>query len=330
LPRIVRQGFRLPIWRDEQRRRGLSRSRLMELSAHHPEALNQPWRLERISLPSGLNLRVARAGQGPLLLMLHGFPECWYSWRHQLAALAPRFHCVAPDLRGYGGSDAPRGVANYRLEELVGDVVGLIERLGHGRAILMGHDWGGAIAWATALMHPERLEKLIVLNCPHPLAFRRHLRSNPRQWRKSWYILFFQLPWLPERVLGRRGCAPLLALMRRSAVNRAAFSDADLEYFRQAFANPYSLTAALNYYRALRRRDLAGGGSIRWLANKIALPTLLIWGEQDVALGKELTYEMEQFFTGRFELKYVPDSGHWVQQERPRRVNALIEEFLDQ
>ncbi|HLH75775.1 MAG TPA: alpha/beta hydrolase [Candidatus Binataceae bacterium] len=300
----------------------------MELSAPHPEALDQPWRLEQISLPSGLNLRVARAGQGPLLLMLHGFPECWYSWRHQLVALAPRFTCVAPDLRGYGGSDAPRGVAKYRLEELVGDVVGLIERLGHGRATLIGHDWGGAIAWATALMHPECLERLIVLNCPHPLAFRRHLRSNPRQWRKSWYILFFQLPWLPERVLGRRGCAPLVALMRRSAVNRTAFSAADLAYFRQAFAHPYSLTAALNYYRALRRRDLAGGVSIRWLANKIALPTLLIWGEQDVALGKELTYGMEQYFTGRFELKYVPDSGHWVQQERPQRVNRLIEEFL--
>ena len=300
----------------------------MELAAHNPEAADQPWRLERISLPSGLNMRIARAGQGPLLLMLHGFPEGWYSWRHQLAALAADFSCVAPDLRGYGGTDAPRGVANYRLEELVGDVVGLIERLGQGRAILMGHDWGGAIAWATALMHPERLERLIVLNCPHPLAFRRHLRSNPRQWRKSWYILFFQLPWLPERVLGMRGCAPLADLMRRSAVNRAAFSAADLAYFRQAFARPYSLTAALNYYRALRRRDLAGAASTRWLANKIALPTLLIWGEQDVALGKELTYGMDDLFTGRFELRYLPDSGHWVQQERPQVVNGLIKEFL--
>jgi len=293
------------------------------------QSVSDPWQFERVALPSGLRMRVAVAGRGPLLLLLHGFPECWYSWRHQLRAFAPFFTCVAPDLRGYGGSEAPRGVANYRIEELVSDVAGLATRFGGQRILLAGHDWGGAIAWAFALIHPELLERLIVLNCPHPIAFRRNLRGNWRQWMRSWYIAFFQVPWLPERILAAGGYRRLTALMRRSAVNKAAFTEADLEQYRAAFGQPYALTAALNYYRALRRRDLASGSRrAAWLAHKIAAPTLLIWGEQDVALGKELTYGMNDLFTGPFAIRYLPDSGHWVQQERPEEVNRLMLEFL--
>jgi len=143
--------------------------------------MDEPWRFERITLPSGLNMRIARAGQGPLVVMLHGFPECWYSWRHQLRALSSAFECVAPDMRGYGETDAPEGVANYRIEKLVEDIAGLIGTLGRQRAHVVGHDWGGAVAWATAIGRPEVVERLAVLNCPHPARFRAHIRSNPRQ-----------------------------------------------------------------------------------------------------------------------------------------------------
>src|SRR5689334_16450857 len=161
--------------------------------------MSEPWRFEHLTLPNRLHMRVARAGEGErLLVMLHGFPECWYSWRHQLRALAPRFKCVAPEMRGYGETDAPRGVANYRIEALVDDVAGLIGVLDHQRAVLVGHDWGGAIAWAVALMRPDLVERLCVMNCPHPARFLIHLRSNPRQMLRSWYIAFFQIPFVPE------------------------------------------------------------------------------------------------------------------------------------
>ncbi len=286
-----------------------------------------PWRFEKLKLASGLNLRVARAGQGPLVVMLHGFPECWYSWRHQIRALAPHFECVAPDLRGYGESDAPVGVGNYQLEKLVGDVADLIHACGRERAVIVAHDWGGAIAWATAMQRPELVERLVVMNCPHLKKFEQNLRSNPRQMLRSWYILFFQIPWLPERLLRANNFAMLTRALRDSAVNKSAFSEVDLAHYREAFRNPYSVSAAINYYRALVRSNLRG---VRgdWIDQKISAPTMLIWGEQDVALRKELTYDMEGLFEGQFQLRYVPDSGHWVQQEKPQAVNEYLLGFL--
>ncbi len=286
-----------------------------------------PWQFEKVTLPNGLRMRIARAGSGPLMVMLHGFPECWYSWRHQLRAFAPNFTCVAPEMRGYGETDAPVGVANYKGELLVDDVAGLIATLGYQRAIVVGHDWGGGIAWSTALMRPDVVERLIVMNCPHPAVFMKHLRSDPWQLMRSWYMFFFQLPWLPEMILRAGDFAILRRGMRDSAVNKEAFSDADFEYFRKAFDNPYSVSAAINYYRAMFREGLRGGAP-PWAGRKIAAPTILIWGEQDVALRKELTYGMDDLFSGAFTLRYIPDSGHWVQQERPELVNQHMREFL--
>ncbi len=290
---------------------------------------SDPWRLERITLTGGLRMRVAVAGDGPLVLMLHGFPESWYSWRHQLRDLSASYLCVAPELRGYGETDAPRGVSNYRIEALTGDVVDLIHHFGRQRAVVIGHDWGGAIAWTASLMHPEVVQRLIILNCPHPLQMRRHLRSNFRQMARSWYIFFFQIPWLPELLLHAGDSALLMRTIRRGAVCKEAFTDADLEHFRAALRRPYALSAALNYYRALLRGDLIGAASAdHWINRKVQAPTLIIWGEQDFALAKELTYGMEDLFEHEFEIKYVPDSGHWVQQEKPKLVNRLIREFL--
>lgn len=288
-----------------------------------------PWRFEKLSLKSGLDMQVARAGQGPLVVMLHGFPECWYSWRHQIRALAPNFECVAPNLRGYGETDAPRGVENYAIEKLVGDVADLIEACGRKRATVIAHDWGGAIAWATAMMRPDVVERLVVMNCPHLKKFQENLRRNPRQMLRSWYILFFQIPWLPEAMLRARDYSMLTRSMRDSAVQKSAFSDDDMPHFREAFRNPYSITAAINYYRALFRANLRNrGASEPWMDRRISAPTMLIWGEQDFALGKELTLGMEALFEGPFEIQYVPDSGHWVQQEKPEVVNDHLRRFL--
>jgi epoxide hydrolase 4 len=292
--------------------------------------MTDPWSLEKLTLRNGLRMRVARTGRGdPLVVMLHGFPECWYSWRHQLLALSPSYECVAPEMRGYGETDAPRGVENYRIEKLVDDVAALIERLGRKRAVIVGHDWGGAVAWATAMIRPELVDRLCVMNCPHLAKFMTHVRSNPRQMLRSWYMLFFQIPLLPDALLRMRGGAMVANAIRTSAFNKQAFTNGDLDYFRHAFRHRYSATAAINYYRALMRRDfLRKTPDDHWLHRKIAAPTLLIWGERDVALRKELTYEMEDLFTGPFEVKYIPDSGHWVQQEKPELVNDYLKEFL--
>ena len=289
----------------------------------------EPWRFENITLKSGLHVRVARAGRGPLLIFLHGFPECWYSWRHQIRALSDGFDCVAAEMRGYGETDAPVGVRNYTLDKLVGDVADLIAALGHERATVIGHDWGGAVAWATAMMRPEIVERLVVMNCPHLERMSYALRHNPRQMLRSWYMLFFQLPRIPEWIFRRNNFDALARALRDGTIQRNVFSENDLDYFRAAFRNPYSITAAINYYRAnFRSGVMTRPGANNWIDKKISAPTLLIWGEQDFALGKELTDDMDKLFTGPFEIKYIPDSGHWVQQEKPDLVNAYVRDFL--
>jgi pimeloyl-ACP methyl ester carboxylesterase len=296
---------------------------------------------------NGIRLHCAVDGEGPLVILLHGFPECWYSWRHQIAALAPRFQVVAPDLRGYNLSDKPAGVAAYALPELVADVHGLIEAFGERQAAIVGHDWGGAIAWTFAMEHPEATRRLAVLNCPHPAIFVQHLRWNRQQLARSWYMFFFQIPWLPETLL-RLGHASLVATaMRRSMVRQDALSDADFAHLRDAASQPGAMRAGINYYRATFRSPDARALWPHWLRRfvhgdrpieglrerledwpKITAPTLLVWGEQDVALGKELSLGMEPLMAGPFEVKYIPLSGHWVQQEQPQVVNSYLLDFL--
>ncbi len=291
----------------------------------------EPWHFERVTLASGLNMRIARAGAdtAPMVVMLHGFPECWYSWRHQIRALAASFDCVVPEMRGYGQTDAPRGVANYTLDKLVGDVAGLVHALGRERAVIVGHDWGGAVAWATALKRPEVVERLIVLNCPHLKRMSQELRRNWRQMLRSWYMAFFQLPWLPEAMFRARNFRALDRALLGNSIRKGAITDDDLRYFHDAFRNRYSISAAINYYRAnFRSGFMARTGSNDWIDRQIAAPTMLIWGEQDFALGKELTYNMEALFTGPFEINYIPSAGHWVQQEEPELVSAYMREFL--
>jgi pimeloyl-ACP methyl ester carboxylesterase len=276
----------------------------------------QHGQVERDITVNGIRLHCVVEGEGPLVLLLHGFPETSHAWRKQIPALAKRFRVVAPDLRGYGRSDKPKGIAAYRTSVLADDIVALIDAFDAERAHLVGHDWGGGVAWTVAIEHPEVVDRLAVLNCPHPAVMQRALRSNWTQIRKSWYIFAFQLPWLPERMFA----ATLKDTLRRSAKRPATFSDADLDEYGRAFSAPGAATAAINYYRAAARSRVPSG--------KIKAPTMLIWAEDDFALGIELTRGMDGLFETKPRIEYIPDTGHWVMEERPEIVNRLLVEFL--
>ena len=273
---------------------------------------------------NGVRLHYVEYGKGPLIILLHGFPECWYAWRFQLPALAEAgFRVVAPDLRGYNLSDKPQGVGQYRLELLANDVKGLIRALGADSAVLVGHDWGGVIAWYLAMHEPRLVSKLIVLNAPHPQRYLEELRS-PGQLLRSWYVFFFQLPWLPEFLIRVGGFAGLKHRLRHEPVHANAFDPATIDVYLQALAQPGALTAAINYYRA-GLRGLREGLSQR--IKPIDSPTLIIWGEQDRYLGRRLLEGLEPWVAD-LTLERIADASHWVQAEAPERVNERILQFI--
>jgi len=276
---------------------------------------------------NGIRFHYVSAGEGPLVVLLHGFPQFWYAWRHQIPELAKRFKVVAPDLRGYGDTDKPPRVADYRTGVLAADVAALVRALGHERAHVVGHDWGGGVAWMTALEQAQVVDKLVVLNCPHPKPFSKALRSNLRQLGRSWYMFFFQIPWLPEAIVRFAPDQAAERFFRGMAKRKDAFSDEDIRQFRDAMLKPGALTGMVNYYRATFR-NVAAMRELDRSTTKIASPTLLIWAEDDIALGKELTYGMEPLFSGPFRIEYIPNCSHWVNEEQPERVNRLLVEFL--
>ena len=270
---------------------------------------------------NGINLHYVTQGEGPLMLMLHGFPEFWYSWRKQIPEFAKDYKVVAIDLRGYNDSDKPAQKEAYVMAEFIADVKGVIEGLGYDRCILVGHDWGGAIAWNFAYAYPNLVEKLIVLNMPHPAKFAEGLRS-PQQLLRSSYMFLFQLPIVPEALIQLGDYQALESAFLGMAVNKAAFTQEDIGAYKDAFAKRGALTAALNYYRNIFKQGLP---SQDW--SVLDVPTLMIWGESDTALGKELTYGTEAYVRD-FQIKYIPNCSHWVQQEQPQLVNQYIREFL--
>ncbi|WXG47146.1 MAG: alpha/beta hydrolase [Candidatus Atabeyarchaeum deiterrae] len=284
---------------------------------------------------NNINIHYVADGSGGLVLLLHGFPEFWYSWRHQIPALSERFRVVAPDLRGYNETDKPTGLKNYSTSVLVQDIVGLIDALGEKKATIVGHDWGGAVAWSLAMMAPQSINKLVILNCPHPFALTEaFLSMNARQLQKSWYIFFFQQPEAPEKILSQNNFEFLKMMLIGSAVNKKAFNEEDTRRFIEAWSKPGALTASINYYRAnmnpaqimLMPRDQREKVTKKF--PKVKCPTLVIWGENDAALDKSLTFGMEKYVDGPYEIKYIPDCGHWVQQEAPDLVNRYLLEFL--
>ena len=266
----------------------------------------------------------------PLVVLLHGFPEFWYAWRNQISHLAAAgYHVLAPDMRGYNRSSKPPGVEAYRLTHLTRDVVELIRSTEHERATVVGHDWGGVVAWELAHRHPDVLDRLVVCNAPHLDALARELRS-PRQIRRSWYAAAFQVPKLPEYLLGRGDYGWLRRLLERGPTNPEAFSAGDIERYRRAIARPGALRAALNYYRALGRTQLRRR-VCRTDADRIArtdVSTLLIWGERDAALGIDLTHGLDQWVSN-IRVERLPEASHWVQNDAPERVNDLLYEFLE-
>jgi pimeloyl-ACP methyl ester carboxylesterase len=253
------------------------------------------------------------------VVLLHGFPEFSYGWRHQMPALAGAgFRAIAPDLRGYGRSPKPPRVSDYRIELLAGDVVELIRRECGGRAHVVGHDWGGVIAWYLAMHHPDVVERLVILNAPHPGAYFRELR-RPAQVLRSWYALWFQLPWLPELAMRWDDFAAL----RRVYTADAGFSEAEANRYVDAFTDRRALTSAVNYYRAAFRE----GQTLRRRVRRVVAPTLLVWGMRDRYLVPELTEGLGSWVPD-LRVERLPRATHWVQHDDPQRVNELMIDFL--
>ncbi len=281
--------------------------------------------LEHIFLPTnGIRLHVVQSGSryGPLLILLHGFPEFWYGWRHQVQPLVNAGMRVwLPDQRGYNLSDKPRGIAAYRLDELARDVIGLIDAAGVDQCLLAGHDWGGAVAWWVALQYPTRLRKLAILNMPHPAVMRRSLMRSPAQLRRSWYIFAFQFPILTEAMLRNNDCA-LLVKALLSGSRPGSFTQFDLDLYQQAWWRKGALAGMLNWYRAVVRMPPNMNRDLR-----IKLPTLLLWGAQDVALGRAMAQpSLDLCDAGR--LVIFENSSHWVQHDAAESVNKHLVEFF--
>ena len=275
---------------------------------------------------NGLDFEVLSAGEGDrLALCLHGFPEHALSWRHQIPLLVSLGYRVwAPNLRGYGNTTRPPNVDDYTIAKLLDDVTALIDASTATSVTLIGHDWGGALCWFYAMRPARPVERLVIMNVPHPKLFNKALRSSWRQRLRSWYMLFFQLPRLPEWALGRDHARSIGEMFRRSATDPSRFGDDIIAVYRDQASRPGALGAMINWYRAARRGRPAHA---RAPTPRIEIPTLMLWGEADTALGKETTYGTGAYVSD-LRLHYLPGVSHWVQQDAPERVNELLGAFL--
>lgn len=286
--------------------------------------MNTPIKKEYIRV-SGISLHVVQAGpeSGTPVVFLHGFPEFWYGWRKQIDFFAQSgYRLIIPDQRGYNLSDKPKAIREYQIDLLTDDIIGLIDALHLERVSLIGHDWGGVVAWRFASQYPGRLEKLIILNVPHPGVMRRTLRQNRAQRKKSRYILFFQIPRLPEWLIQRndwsRGVQVLLDSSRPGT-----FSDSDVDRYREAWSRPWAFRSMINWYRAAL---LTKAKPARF--PRIPAPTLLIWGTEDQFLGREMAEpSIKRCENG--QLVFIEGATHWVHHEEPEQVNLLIRNFIE-
>jgi len=271
--------------------------------------------------PVCLHAVAAGPPDGPAVILLHGFPEFWYGWRRQIEPLAAAgFRVIVPDQRGYNLSSKPSGMAAYSLTELVSDVIAIADQLGQEKIFLAGHDWGAAVAWSTALLHPHRIAKLVVLNVPHPSVMRKFIGTHPRQLLRSWYMFFFQFPWLPEALfsafnyrIGARG------FLRSS--RPGTFSGEDLAQYRTAWSQPRAITSMINWYRALFRTR------VKFPDRTVRIPTRILWGKRDTFLLVEMAHESLRYCTNA-ELFTFANATHWLQHEEPARVSELLIDFF--
>ncbi|HKS30325.1 MAG TPA: alpha/beta hydrolase [Pyrinomonadaceae bacterium] len=280
----------------------------------------------------GVRLHYAERGEGnELVIMLHGFPECWYSWRHQLKHLGERYHVVAPDMRGYNLSDKPPRVEDYRMDNLIDDVTGLIRHFGKDRAVVVGHDWGAAVAWGVALKHPEYVSRLVAMQVPPPAAWRANMTL--KQALRSWYMLFFQIPLLPEWLISLNDFASIERSFKDTPGNRNAFTETDIAVYKKALREPNALTSAINYYRAnfvsLFFKQQKKNESEDLRDYRVRVPTLLIYGERDKFIVPETLRDLNRFVDAPYREARFKSYGHWIQNEAPDEVNAELETFLD-
>jgi pimeloyl-ACP methyl ester carboxylesterase len=268
----------------------------------------------------GIRLHAVAAGptDGPLVILLHGFPEFWYSWRKQIGPLADAgYRVVVPDQRGYNLSSKPPNVADYAIGNLVADVLFISGRIGREQFYLAGHDWGAAVAWATALFAPKQVKKLAILNVPHPAVFMKTVRSNPRQMLRSWYMAFFQIPRLPEQRFSANNFAEGARALTASS-RPGTFTPEDLDQYRKAWSNPGTVTAMINWYRAFFRARPALPPDV-----KVHVPTRILWGRKDMFLLPEMAQESVSFCDSA-ELTYFDHATHWLQHEEPDAVSAAL------
>ena len=284
--------------------------------------LQHGWR-EATRTINGVNLHVVEAGDAgkPLLVLLHGFPEFWWAWRHQITPLVEAgYHVVVPDMRGYNTSDAPQEVSAYAIDILAADVIALADAFGADRFHMVGHDWGAVIGWWVAAKYPDRLERVVLMDGPHPDVWGRQALKHPTQALRSTYVAFFQLPWVPEATLASFDFAGLKAMVHGSAKSNT-FEPGALEHYARAWAHPGSVTAMLNYYRALRERPNTGEPA------RLKPPTLILWAGDDVFLEKNVA-EAGLALCDDGKLEIVEGASHWLHIEQPERINTRIIEFL--
>jgi pimeloyl-ACP methyl ester carboxylesterase len=295
--------------------------------------MHEPKLKDHYAEVNGIRLHYVSTGKGPLIIFLHGFPEFWYEWKNQLEEFGKDHLAVAPDMRGYNLSSKPAELDQYQLPHLVEDVGALAKHLGHNRFTLVGHDWGGAVAWAYAIAHPETLDKLVIVNAPHLGIFARELAQNPAQQKASQYMLLFRSP-QAEQTLSANNYALLVAAIMGKGLQSGAFTENDKTAYIQAWSQPGALTGGLNYYRAAQIGPPQPGQDqgprpAPPEASKmlVHVPTLVIWGEQDTALLTGNLDGLEQFVP-QLTVKRIPDGSHWVIHEKPAEVNRYIREFL--
>jgi epoxide hydrolase 4 len=272
---------------------------------------------------NGVTLHVAEAGpeDGPLLVLLHGFPEFWYGWRHQIDGLAEAgYRVLAPDQRGYNLSDRPREIAAYDLDLLARDILDLADAVGRRRFSLVGHDWGASVGWWLAARHADRLDRFAATNAPHPSVWLEAMRDTPEQRRKSRYVQLLRLPLLPEFLMRQRNFKALADALRASKRPEAC-SESDLAQYRAAWSAPSALTGMVNWYRALLRKELPPSHRER-----IGAPTLIIWGRDDPYAITDLA-ERSARLCNSARIAYL-DASHWVQHDEPDRVTRLLLDFL--
>ncbi|QIZ70837.1 alpha/beta fold hydrolase [Oxynema aestuarii] len=272
-----------------------------------------------------IRLHCVTQGEGDLVILLHGFPEFWYSWRYQIPPLSRYFKVVVPDLRGYNDSDKPQ--SGYDLDTLSADIRGLIASLGYAKAHVVGHDWGGAIAWHLAEKFPSCLDRLAILNAPHPHRWLHEMAGNVDQLRRSWYVFAFQVPGIPEWLIHQNLKDFVKKVFQEQAIRKGAFTAELTRIYQEALEKPGVLSAAIAYYRQLMAPQ-------NWLSqwgrspDPVTVPTLVLWGEEDSFLSNRLTEGLDRLIKAPFTLKFVPHCGHWIQQEVPHLVNRELINFL--